>query len=239
VPLALLYHAAIEVSDPVTAPMRALTVAPRELDWQFGELRRFGYRSSTLDEFHEALTRGGAAVDDLVLITFDDGYAHVFEAVSPLLERHGMTATMFVPYAHIGATNDWDTHLPVADLPLADLEQLDAAVQSGLWELGSHALRHEDLRALEPAACLESLAAARRGLSTLTGTDVVDLAYPYGFFDGGVVSSARDAGYRMAFAAGACDAGNLLAVPRRLIRGQESRQTFKVKIDREVGHLFG
>jgi hypothetical protein len=77
------------------------------------------------------------------------------------------------------------------------------------------------------------------GLSTLTGADVVDLAYPYGFFDGGVVSSARDAGYRMAFAAGACDSGNLLAVPRRLIRGQESRQTFKVKIDREVGHLFG
>ena len=188
-------------------------------------------RALTLDEFHEG--REG------ILLTFDDAFAHVFAAVTPLLERHGFTAVMFVPWAHVGGENDWDgPPLPVAGLAIAGAAELQAAA-AGPWELASHGMRHIDLRGLPRAAATEELAAARERLSELAGREIVDLAYPYGRYTAETKLAARDAGYRAAFAVDATEDGDRFAIPRRIIRGQESRTAFRIKVDEDVGRLFG
>jgi peptidoglycan/xylan/chitin deacetylase (PgdA/CDA1 family) len=237
VSLTLLYHAVLALPPGGDPDRLTLTVAPEELDWQLGELRRRGLRSLRLDELYAA-AEGGTDPPDTVLLTFDDAYAHVLTAVTPLLERHGLTAALFVPAGNIGGSNDWDSEpLPVAGLPVAAADELQAAAR-GPWELASHGYRHVDLRGLPHAAAVEELALARAAISELAGRDVLDLAYPFGLYDEKVMSAAREAGYRMAFAAGAVSEPGRYALPRRLIRGQESRTAFRIKIDAEYGRLF-
>ena len=69
------------------------------------------------------------------------------------------------------------------------------------------------------------------------------LAYPYGLHDEVerlVQRGAPEAGYRMRRSRRApSPTRSLYAAPRRLIRGQESRTAFRIKIDEEHGDLFG
>ena len=230
-PVALLYHAVFELQPQLADDVHTLVVDPAELDWQLGALRATGARSLTLDEFHEGR--------DGVLLTFDDAYEHVFDAVTPLLERNGFTAVMFVPWEHIGKANDWDAPpLPVAGLAIAGAADLQAAA-AGPWELASHGMRHVDLRGLPRAGATEELAAGRERLSQLAGHEVLDLAYPYGRYTGETKIAARDAGFRAAFAVDATADAGPFAIPRRIIRGQESRTAFRIKVDEEAGRLFG
>jgi glycosyltransferase involved in cell wall biosynthesis/peptidoglycan/xylan/chitin deacetylase (PgdA/CDA1 family) len=63
----------------------------------------------TLDGLVAAVAEG-ASVDDAVVVTFDDGYADNLLAALPLLERHGVPATFFIPSGAIDATHEfwWD-----------------------------------------------------------------------------------------------------------------------------------
>ncbi len=210
VPLALLYHA---VLAGVPAADRTLIVEPAELDWQLSELRRRGFRSLDLDGYHAALEAGD---DDpfAVLLTFDDAYAHLFPRVSALLEKHAFTAAVFVPTAHIGGRNDWDgAEVPLHGHPIATVEALRGAAE-GAWELAAHGLAHVDLRTLSPKERRRQLTAAREQVSELSGSDTVDLAYPYGASDEAVRGDARRAGYRMAFSAHAAGSNDRFALAR-------------------------
>src|SRR5262249_13722968 len=104
--------------------------------------------------------------------------------------------------------------------------------------VGSHGLRHIDLRALPLQEAERELEQARRGLSALTGSAVNDLAYPYGLSDEIVREAARRSGHRMAFAAGNTPSTDRYALPRLALRGQEGRRAFTLKIDAELRHLF-
>jgi peptidoglycan/xylan/chitin deacetylase (PgdA/CDA1 family) len=230
VSLVLLYHAVFELHEGD----RTLVVAPGELAWHLGALARLGFRSLTLEQF-----RAGEDDPETVLITFDDAYRHVPEVATPLLEEHGFTAVLFAPWGHVGGVNDWDEPpLPVHGLPICGPAELAAAAE-GPWELASHGTSHVDLRALERTERLEQLTRSRLELSALAGRDVVELAYPYGLHDAAVRGDAREAGYRLAFTAGRSEAAGHLAVPRRTVRGQESRMAFKIGLDAELRRAFG
>jgi peptidoglycan/xylan/chitin deacetylase (PgdA/CDA1 family) len=231
VPLTLLYHA-------VLGERSTLVVDPVELDWQLGELVRRGFRALRLDEFHAAASTGEED-DSSVLITFDDAYAHVFEVVTPLLEKHDLVAAVFVPWGYLGAANDWDgEELPVHGLAIARPEAIRGAVDSGRWQIGSHGSRHIDLRTLAPTELEAELEEARLGLSALAGSPVLDLAYPYGAANDAVREAARGTGHRMAFGVDRGHSGGLYALSRLAIRGQEGRRAFTVKTDPELGRPF-
>ena len=46
------------------------------------------------------------------VVTFDDGYSHLDEVVTPVLRRHGYSAVVFVPVSHVGGANVWDASQP-------------------------------------------------------------------------------------------------------------------------------
>lgn len=237
-PLALLYHAVLPLPASFEGQQRTLFVDPGELGWQLGELARRGFHALTLDEFHAAVVAGDED-DRSLLLTFDDAYAHILDTVTPLLGEHSHIASVFVPWAHRGSANDWDgEELPVHGLPVAGAAALREALDSGVWELGSHGLRHVDLRTVAPAELDGELEQARRELSTLAGRPVLDLAYPYGASNVTVRESARRTGHRMAFAASASGSTDRFALPRHAVRGQEGRRAFTIKIDSELRRIF-
>lgn len=234
-PLTLLYHAIAEQPPGCDDEELHMFVTPREFERQMATLSRRGYRSLRLAEFAACLW--DQKDEDTFLLTFDDAYAHVDEVVTPILRRHGFSAVMFVPWAHIGRRNTWDTqHQRLAALEIAGPDQLRRMV--GVWEIASHGLHHVDLRSLPPKSRQRDLAAAREGLSELAGRPVTEIAYPFGSHDAGVRHDAAAAGYVLGFTTSGAPTGELLQLPRRPIHGDDGRLAFRAKTEPAAAWLY-
>ena len=84
--LVLCYHA---VSPDWPAP---LSITPDAFERQLNLLVRRGYRGATV---RDALSNPPAG--RTVAITFDDAYRSIRELARPILDRLGMTASVYVP----------------------------------------------------------------------------------------------------------------------------------------------
>ena len=221
-------------ADPVE---RDLMVSPEDFEWQMADLASRGHRTLTLDEYFAGLGRD--ASERTFLLTFDDAYAAVDGAVTPILRRFGWTAVMFASYSQLGGYNTWDgQYRCLRTLRIASAAELKS-MSSGPWEVASHGLRHVDLMSLLPDQCERELTEARGLLSDLTGRPVLDLAYPYGAQTAGVRMAAQAAGHRMAFTAGRESTTDRFALDRRPIRGVDSRTVFRMKTSGWADLLYG
>ena len=189
--LVLAYHA-ISPTWPA-----ALSIEPERLDAQLTALAAMGYRATT---FTEAVTKPPA--HRTLAVTFDDGFRSVSELALPILERHNMIGTAFIPTRYIGRDGvaQWPgidrwiggVHEPeLAPMSWADVGRLQ---QAG-WEIGSHTVSHPSLTGLADRALHEELAESRRECGERLGTRCAAVAYPYGDVDRRVMDAARAYGY--------------------------------------------
>jgi peptidoglycan/xylan/chitin deacetylase (PgdA/CDA1 family) len=237
-PAVLLYHAIATTPSDADQDERDLAVTPEQFEWQMADLAGRGYRSLRLDQYW-AVLQGEGAAERAVLLTFDDAYAGVDQVVTPILRRHGFSAVMFAPYAHLGGRNTWDADRKnLARLSIASGDQL-RTMAGGPWEIASHGLRHVDLTSLPPDRCRVELAESRELLAQIVGKPVRDLAYPYGAQSHEVRRASQAAGYRMAFTAGRTASADWFALDRRPIRGTDSLTVFRLKTSGWAERLYG
>jgi peptidoglycan/xylan/chitin deacetylase (PgdA/CDA1 family) len=125
-----------------------------------------------------------------IALTFDDAFANFDAEAWPVLEEHGLPATIFVPTSHAGGRNAWENggRLPV--LPLLDWGSLGRLAEAGLV-LGSHTATHPDLRSLDGPAVERELDRAIERIRAETGRDATTFAYPYGRFDEQALAAVR------------------------------------------------
>ncbi|MET7988386.1 MULTISPECIES: polysaccharide deacetylase family protein [unclassified Streptomyces] len=186
-PWVAMYHSVGDCSDD---PYR-VTVSPGRLDQQLAWLRRRGLRGVCVSDLLAARARGQG--QDLVGLTFDDGYADFVETALPLLGRHGFGATLFVLPGRLGGENAWDPLGPRK--PLLGKQGIRLTAASEGMEVGSHGLTHVDLTKADDAVLHAEVAQSRAVLSDLIGAHVDGFCYPYGTIDRRVVDAVRDAGY--------------------------------------------
>jgi peptidoglycan/xylan/chitin deacetylase (PgdA/CDA1 family) len=205
IPPVLMYHSISPSEEP--DPHR-LRVHPDRLDRHLRLLRRLGLRGVSLAELLRADEREEA--HGLVGLTFDDGYVDFLDHAVPVLERHGMTGTVYVVTDRIGGVNEWDTGPQV---PLMDPDQVRAALAAG-HEVGSHTLTHARLAGADPATLQSEIAGSRRVLQELLGIEIAGFCYPYGSFDEAAAEAVREAGYDHACVTGDYDPGDRFTLPR-------------------------
>ena len=126
-----------------------------------------------------------------VTVTFDDGNLSDLEIGLPRLQERGLQARFFLPAGLLGEPG-----------------RLDA---SGVRELrgagmvvGSHGWAHRDWRALDwgPTGAEEveeEIMRSRRVLGQLTGSDVSEVAVPFGSYDRHVLATLRRAGVKRVY----------------------------------------
>lgn len=135
-----------------------------------------------------------AAPDDSVALTFDDGFVNFAEIGVPLLEAHGLPATVFVVADHVGGRNDWSgPRLPgsvIPELPLLSWDALGELAQRG-FEIGAHTRRHSRLSQIPPSQLSDELEGCARRMHEELGERPESFAYPYGDLDHDVVGAAR------------------------------------------------
>ncbi|MGD0497269.1 MAG: polysaccharide deacetylase family protein [Bryobacteraceae bacterium] len=180
-----------------------------------------------------ALPAGG---ERLAAITFDDGFEDLYTCAFPILRKHGLPFTVFLPTGFLeggSAFFRWSPHY--AGLPPLTWEQVREMMTEGC-SVGSHTHSHARLSDCTPDEVFEELTQSKRILERRTGTEATALAYPFGQphdYDQRVILAARAAGYDSGFTAlQTCirSIPNRYEIPRITIDASDGTDDFVQKI---------
>jgi peptidoglycan/xylan/chitin deacetylase (PgdA/CDA1 family) len=155
-----------------------LAVPEKAFDAQLAHLRREGYPVLTLAEVLRIVSGEALAPERAVFLTLDDGYADNLHKALPLLREHGAEATMFVPTAHVGASNAWNARASYEARHL-DWRELEQWLEGG-GRIGGHTHSHESAQEVSRDEFRASIELNRRLLEERLGIEVAAFAYPYG-----------------------------------------------------------
>lgn len=117
-------------------------------------------------------------------ITFDDGYEGVYKYAYPILQKHNLTAAVFV----VGVNNI--SRQTGYGAKLMRKSHIGSLRDSG-WEVGWHSKNHRNLESLGARALLHELKSLREEYKMI--------AYPYGKYDPYVIEYAKKAGFELGF----------------------------------------
>jgi len=112
---------------------------------------------SSLDDAWAALRHGETG--HRVVLTFDDGFADVYDNAWPLLRERGLPFTVYLATAYVGGSMRWEgSTAKEQGAPGLSWDQLREMVDSGLCTVGNHTHTHvrpERLTAAELDRCTE------------------------------------------------------------------------------------
>src|SRR5690606_23092435 len=98
----LMYHSISDDPEPTFSPYYKVCTAPARFSEHMHWLAEAGWRGTTLSDGLDWLAGKKQITGRPVAITFDDGFRDFHTAAFPALQRHGFSATMYLPTAFIG-----------------------------------------------------------------------------------------------------------------------------------------
>lgn len=167
-PTILMYHQ-VDPQQPGDAIGRALTISPAQLSDELDYLAERHLRAVSVDDYLHA-TRAKRSTDDMVILTFDDGYADQYTQALPILLQHHARATFFITTGNVGRRN----HVTWA--------QIREMAHSGM-SIGGHNVEHVDLAALTASQQRYQIEGCLAALREHAGIEADTYAYPSGSFN--------------------------------------------------------
>ncbi len=238
----LLYHkVAADRAD-------ALTISTDCLDRELAYIKSSGYTPISFAELRESLAGRRSFPAKPIIVTFDDGYLSTYELACPLLAKHGVKATVFLPTAFIGGVAGWDG----ASEPLVSWETIcklgAGQMDAQLIEFGLHSHRHESYERYSAAQIEADLSQCLRALEDSGCRFTRVFAYAYGrvpkdasanramreFFRQHEIDFAVRIGSRI----NALPPKDIYELKRTAIRGTDSFWEFKTKLRKGRIKLF-
>ena len=132
-----------------------------------------------------------------IALTFDDGFASVFQHGLEPLARHGFRAIEFLVADLVGRCNEWEIEDGEARQPLMGVTQIKEWLDAG-HEIGSHTLTHPFLTRISLQQAGEEISASKKKLEDRFGRPVRHFCYPYGDWNPAVRDLVMAAGYETA-----------------------------------------
>jgi biofilm PGA synthesis lipoprotein PgaB len=133
-------------------------------------------------------------------ITFDDGYAGVYEYAYPLLHHYGFQAVLYVTTSALdrnGTKHPHETPGFFPGEPTLTWVQVQEMSKGGIT-IGSHLCHHLNMRELRPKIGMEELAHSKDIISQKLASPCRHFAYPFGFFNAQNIHWVRKVGYESA-----------------------------------------
>jgi peptidoglycan/xylan/chitin deacetylase (PgdA/CDA1 family) len=180
----LMYHSLDESGSVVS-------VSPRDFADQVSLLADSGFRAISLREALQYRSLHGAWPGKCAVITFDDGYANLYEYALPVLSRYGFTSTIFIISGYMGGRNDWGPPPPgLGDLEILSWGQAAEMAAAGM-EIGAHTRSHLNLERLSDDEAKDEIISSRIEIEDRLGLPVDSFAYPFGNVSDSHVEVAR------------------------------------------------
>lgn len=179
----LMYHSISDDPESAAAAYYRVCTSPRRFAEHMEWLAAAGWQGVTVSEGLAALGSSpepgakspASPPAKLVAITFDDGFRDFHTAAHPVLQRHGFSATMYLPTAFIGEERkSFKTHECLTWSEVRELQQ------AGI-EFGSHSVNHPCLIELARPEIEAELRESKATIEQRLGVPVGSFAYPYAF----------------------------------------------------------
>ena len=204
----LMYHHFADVSTDGTV------VTPGRFREQMTALREGGYEAVTVPQVIAFVREGTPLPDKPVLITMDDGYGSNLTVAAPILEETGMRATIFTIGINEGEEYYAHSGEPMWQHRFA-FEEAAPWVEKGIIDVQSHTFDMHQLesygysgrdgvrrmRGESPEdyrrALLGDAEAFRERRGDRVATELLALAYPFGYYDLEADKIMEEAGYQL------------------------------------------
>ena len=167
-PRVLIYH------QVRAKPQRQMEVSLKAFEAHLFWLRA----NATVVDFEAAIRkRGHAGAENLFVLTFDDGYADLFDTVYPALNESALPFTLYLSTKHV------ETQQPMSpgSQPLT-WDQIGKMAEGGLMTLGAHTHSHMDLRHASLNQIEDDLGLSDELINDRTGIAPRHFAYPWGYW---------------------------------------------------------
>jgi peptidoglycan/xylan/chitin deacetylase (PgdA/CDA1 family) len=133
------------------------------------------------------------AIERPMILTFDDGYLDNYQNLFPLLKKYNVKAVIFV--LTDSQYNHWDVSKGEIKAELMSNDQLLELSNSGLVEIASHGMTHQQLPALSDGDLKIELECSKRKIEEIIHNEVISFSYPWGIHGQREKQAVKDAGY--------------------------------------------
>jgi len=204
------------------------SVKNETLRQHFTFLRDNNIRVISLSELVENLECAKSFDDEVIVITFDDGFYSMYSRLMPLAVEFHYPVTLFIYtdfiYTRAESCLTWDK--------LAILEENGIAIEG-------HTLSHCDLTAYSKRndytarkRLFDEIYLSKRLIELYMGKDVKYFAFPYGRYDERIIELSQYAGYRRVFST---DYGsNIVTRDNYCLRRHHIKNSYSMKFYKEL-----
>jgi len=160
-----------------------MEVGEEDFEWQLEWLlanRRIVDLETAVRTWNEA------GADQLVVLTFDDGYEDTFTTAFPHLREREIPFVLYLATQHI------EEQSPLSGGAPLKWEAVCSMVDSGLVTIGAHTHTHRDLRKLSAEEIANEVSICDEIILKRTGVRPRDFAYPWGYWSPSADEVIRD-----------------------------------------------
>ncbi len=233
-PRILMYHM---IREQVSgAKFNALRVSPAMFEQQLRFLNDNGWHFFTMSEL---IKQKNNLPYKSVALTFDDGYEDNLVHALPILKKYHAKATIYLVVDR--HNREWSSKRKkknntgeLMKEPKLQDDQVRELIDSGLIEIASHTLTHNNLPVLSPQQKQQEIVESRKQLQRLFNIDCDAFCYPFGLYDETDRELVKQAGYSSATTVekGIDDLASAdpYQLKRITISGKDNLMAFKLKL---------
>jgi peptidoglycan/xylan/chitin deacetylase (PgdA/CDA1 family) len=159
-----------------------ISFSPRVFRLGMAKLHESGYQTLSLLEAVDYLRRGASFPDRSLVITFDDGYQTMYDEAFPVLQRYGLSATVFLTVGEKGTVGRSDRLPSLEGCSMLTWREIREMHRWGI-NFGAHTLTHPDLTRLPFDRVEAEVRDSKAIIEDALGAPVACFAYPYGRYD--------------------------------------------------------
>jgi len=135
-----------------------------------------------------------------IAVTFDDAYQSVFHNAIPVLQRHHIPATIFVPSGYLGKSPEWITNPdhPYATEMVMTEDQLKS-LPVDLITIGSHSVSHINFNLTDTTTAEREIRESKVQLENILDKRIDFFAIPYATMNKSFLPLFKEAQYQRVF----------------------------------------
>ena len=220
------------------AKFNGLRVTPLNFEKQMQYLIDNNWTFFTMSELVE---KKAALPNKSIAITFDDGYEDNFTNAFPILKKYEVKATIYIVVDR--HDREWSSKRKeknstgeLKNEPKLLDEQIVELINSGLIEIGSHTMTHDNLPILNKEQKINEIKNSKIEIEKIFSIKCNSFCYPFGLYDKEDIKLVVELAYTNATTTtkGIDDLtkSDLFELKRITISGKDNILAFKIKLKR-------